>query len=99
MERELWTLLYAVARSLDKPWGRWKYSTADILGVYLWAAVNDRPMSWAINKTNWPDDLCPRCPPSQATLSRRMRRAEVQQLMMEIEQTCYGGLLPVDLHD
>jgi hypothetical protein len=86
MERELWTLLYGMARKLGKPWGRWKYSTSDILGVYLWAVVHDRPMCWALNKGNWPGDLCPEYPPSQATLSRRMRHADVQQLMTEIEQ-------------
>ena len=59
MERELWTLLYAVATKLDKRWGHWKYSTADILVVYFWCVVCDRPMCWGTQKTNWPEDLCP----------------------------------------
>ena len=87
MERELWALLYEVATKLDKPWGCWKYSTADIVGVYFWCVLNDRPMCWSANKANWPDDLCPKCLPPQSTLSRRMRRSDAQQLMTEIEQT------------
>jgi hypothetical protein len=87
MERELWKLLYFVATQLDKPWGHWKYSTADIVVVYLWCVIADRPMCWAVEKGNWPKDLCPPCLPSQATLSRRLRQAETQQLMTQMERT------------
>jgi hypothetical protein len=90
MERELWKLLYVVATKLDKPWGRWKYSTSDIVVVYLWAVVHDRPMSWAVVKAHWPDDLRPICLPSQSQLSRRMRKHDVRQLMMEVEHTWLG---------
>ena len=47
MERELWKALYALAVGLDKPWGYWRYSTAEIVAVYFWAVVHDRPTSWA----------------------------------------------------
>src|ERR1051325_6573814 len=87
MERELWQLLYATAIQLDEKWGAWRYNAADILGVYFWAVVHDRPMSWAVNKAHWPDDLRPKWVPSQSTLSRRMRKDRTQQLMQEIEQT------------
>lgn len=87
MERELWNLLYFAAMKLDKPVGSWKYSTADIVVVYLWCVIYDRPMCWSVEKSNWPEDLCPKCLPSQATLSRRMRRAESQELMTQIERT------------
>ncbi len=87
MERELWTLLYAIATKLDKPWGSWKFSTRDILAVYFWCVVHDRPMTWGVDKANWPPELCPRGLPSQSTLSRRMRHADAQQLMTEIEVT------------
>lgn len=87
MERELWMSLYGIATELDKRFGRWKYSTADIVVVYFWCVVHDRPMCWGVVKANWPADLCPSHLPPQSTLSRRMRRAEAQQLMTEIEQT------------
>ena len=87
MERELWKLLYCIATKLDKRWGRWKYSTSDIVVVYLWSVVNDRPMSWVVVRAHWPDDLRPRVLPTQSTLSRRMRHSDVQQLMTEIEHT------------
>jgi DDE family transposase len=92
MKRELWNfeLLCAIATRLDKKFGCWKYSSADILVVYFWAAVHDQPMCWAVDKLSWPVDLRPECLPSQSTMSRRMRHSDVQQLMTQIEQTWLG---------
>lgn len=87
MERELWKLLYDIATKLDKPWGSWRYSAGDVVVVYFWCVLHDRPMSWGVVKENWPDDLCPRRLPSQSNFSRRMRRSDTEQLMTEIEQT------------
>jgi Transposase DDE domain len=87
MECELWKLLYAIVARLGRKVGSWKFSAADILLVYFWAAIHDRPMYWAVDKRNWPNELCPVRLPSQSTLSRRMRRSEVQQLMTEVENT------------
>jgi hypothetical protein len=60
MERELWKTLYLLAVKFDNPWGHWRYSTAEILAVYFWAVVHDRPTSWAANPAVWPEDLRPR---------------------------------------
>lgn len=87
MERELWISLYGIVRRLDKRWGSWKYSASDIVAVYLWAAVHDRPMSWAVRTEHWPEELRPKHFPSQSTLSRRMRRADARQLMGHVETT------------
>ena len=80
MERELWKLLYWMAVKLDNPWGGWKYSTAEIVGVYLWSVVNDRPMDWSVDQANWPPDLGLRRLPPQSTLSRRMKHSFSQSL-------------------
>lgn len=85
MERELWGLLYAITTKLDNPWGSWKFSTSEILAVYFWCVVNDRPMTWGLAKGNWPPELCPRRLPAQSTLSRRMRRPDAEQLMTATE--------------
>ena len=87
MERELWKSLYRMGLLLDNPWGHWKFSEADILAVYLWAVVHDRPVVWAAAAENWPDELRPAILPSQSTLSRRLRRTSLQQLMSRIEET------------
>jgi hypothetical protein len=90
MERELWNLLYHVVMKLDSQHGDWKYSSGDIVVVYLWAVLHDRPQSWAVLKSNWSLDLCPKHLPSQSCLSRRLRRQEVQQLMTAVEEAWLG---------
>jgi Transposase DDE domain len=86
MERELWRSLYLLAWKLGKPWGSWRYSTAEVLGIYFWAVVHDRPTSWAVDPNEWPDDLRPEWLPSQSTLSRRLRKPETVELMTVVEQ-------------
>jgi hypothetical protein len=86
MERELWRTLYMLALMFDKPWGHWRYSTAEVLGVYFWAVVHDRPTSWATDPIEWPDDLRPTWLPPQSTMSRRLRRPEAVELMTAVEQ-------------
>jgi hypothetical protein len=86
MERELWKILYSLARKLDSPWGNWRYSTADVLMAYFWAVVHDRPTSWAADPKQWPDDLRPAWLPCQSTLSRRLRRPTTVELMTAVEE-------------
>ena len=86
MERELWKALYLLAIGLDKPWGCWRYSTAEIVAVYLWAVVHDRPTSWAADPREWPEDLRPAQLPSQSTLSRRLQHGETVELITAVEQ-------------
>ena len=86
MERELWQALYLLASGLDKRWGRWKYSTAEIVTVYFWAVLHDRPTSWAAQPAEWPADLRPVPLPPQSTLSRRLKQADSVELMTAVEQ-------------
>jgi hypothetical protein len=86
MERELWKVLYLLARKLDNPWGNWRYSTAEIVAVYFWAVVHDRPTSWAVQPSEWPDDLRPAWLPPQSTLSRRLQQPPTVELMTAVEQ-------------
>lgn len=86
MERELWRSLYLLGRKLGNPQGSWRYSTAEVLGVYFWAVVHDRPISWATDPQEWPCDLQPKWLPSQSTMSRRLRKPETVELMTAVEQ-------------
>lgn len=92
MERELWCILYRIVYGLGESFGNWRYSTSDILVVYMWAVVHDRPTVWASDPTNWPDDLRPDDLPSQPTLSRRLRRPDCVLLMTALEQHLIGVL-------
>lgn len=86
MERELWSALYFLARRLDKRWGGWLYSASDILAAYFWAVVHDRPMRWATEPGNWPDELRPDLLPPQERLSRRMHKPETVALLLAVEE-------------
>lgn len=86
MERELWTVLAVLAERLDGSNGRGLFRTSDIVAVYFWAVIHDRPIVWSIDPDNWPRILRPSWLPSQSTMSRRLRSAEVPQLMHAMEQ-------------
>jgi len=87
MERELWMLLYQLARDCDpQPW--WAVTTFDdfeIAAVYLWAVVHDRATSWACDANNWPKGLWQGKLPSQSIMSRRLGTTEVCALLYAIE--------------
>jgi len=78
MERELWRAFKAAAKNHPRTRPRNAvYTDIQIATVYAWAVMNDRPVSWACDRGNWPDRAW-RCPlPDQSTMSRRMRRPKV----------------------
>jgi hypothetical protein len=75
MERELWPLLYQTVRNLAKDFDQ-KYKhipTWMVVLTMLWAAIHDRPISWACQAMNWKTTrLRPPRLPSPATMSRRV---------------------------
>jgi len=87
MERELWSALYKVAKACDPSpfWELVGFRDYEIVGVFLWAVLHDRPVSWACNSPNWPKDLWRAKLPSQSTISRRLRTTEVQHLLGQME--------------
>jgi hypothetical protein len=89
MERELWSVLYQLAKTCDtrRRWSGELWRDYEIVGVYCWAVLHERPISWACAEENWPDGFWPfRDLPSQATLSRRLGTTEVQRLLHVMEQ-------------
>jgi Transposase DDE domain len=75
MECELWNRLYLLVRETAKQWRRPKaqFSDAIIVLVLLWAALHDRPITWACQSTSWAGTrLRPLQLPSDGTMSRRL---------------------------
>jgi Transposase DDE domain len=87
MERELWLVLYKLARECDPApcWELVTFFDHQIVGVFLWAVVHDRPVSWACDPLSWPKGLWKGKLPSQSTLSRRLPTTEVQRLLGTME--------------
>jgi hypothetical protein len=88
MEHQLWKAIVAVLTALDKPRpsARQAFSDEDIVKVYYWAVICDRPTSWATAKEHWPLHLRKRRLPSNATMSRRLRSPSVAALLDALER-------------
>lgn len=89
MERELWNQLYVVVTALDSRFSRGWYRASEIVMVFLWAVVHDRPTSWACRRDNWHGHTPSRLP-SQSTMSKRLRSGPVVALLNRVE-TELGG--------
>jgi hypothetical protein len=57
------------------------YTDQQIAAVYLWAALHDRPVSWACQRRHWPVQAWRRALPDQSTMSRRMRHPAIADLL------------------
>lgn len=95
MERELWLELYRTLASLDgpKPSRRFTFADAQVAGVLFWAALHDRPVSWAADAGNWPAEALAAAGgrvPDQSTMSRRLRTAGVRDLLGRLHARLAG---------
>ena len=74
MEREIWPLLYRYIRATAQGFSQ-KYVQIQpwvLVATMLWAALHDRPVSWACKPKHWSTTkLRPLTIPSQSTMSRR----------------------------
>jgi hypothetical protein len=88
MEHQLWRSIVAVLAEVSKSRKRTvcDFSDEDIVKVFYWSVLHDRPRSWACEPKHWPLWHRRQPLPSQATLSRRLRSASVQSLLNALEQ-------------
>jgi hypothetical protein len=82
MERGFFQAVQRALRPLRRARGRGqRFADADIVLVALWAALHDRPVSWACRRENWPTARHRRRLPDQSTMSRRLRTRPVLALI------------------
>ena len=87
MGLEHWAELSAAMSAVAVGFGRHKrdrHSTALIVRVHTWAALHDRPVSWACEAANWTPRTRPRVLPGQSTMSRRVRRADFEEFQRRV---------------
>lgn len=78
MERELWRWVRWGLRRLPRWWPRGAvYGNREVLAVVLWAALHNRPVSWACRRDAWPMQAWRGRLPDQSTMSRRRRDPRV----------------------
>ncbi len=82
MERELWKILSCAIASLERRFlvENRDHQVGRIVRVYLWAALHDRPVSWACDRRNWSGVKSPHQLPHQSTMSRRLRYADTKRM-------------------
>ena len=94
MERELWPLLYHYVKLTAKGF-RQKYVQMQpwiIVATMLWAALHDRPVSWACNQRNWQTTrLRPLRLPSESTMSRRVDKQSTAVFWHALQQRLRGS--------
>ena len=86
MEHQLWSAILPHLAALDqtpRP-TRHTYSDRDIVAVYLWAVLHDRPQAWACEAPNWPIHRRRRRLPSASSLSKRLRTPSVCALLVAL---------------
>ena len=99
MERQIWRAIVAELKQIDKPKGdsRRRFSSLEIARVILWAALHDRPISWATRRENWPLHEQRRPLPSGSTVSRRSRCPVVKGVLAQLERVAFkpAGAAPL----
>lgn len=97
MERELWPPLYHCLRQAARDFHQKyvHYQPWAVAAVLLWAALHDRPVSWACDPAHWATTrLRPARLPSQPTVSRRLRRAAFDCFLNLLADRLRGAGLP-----
>src|SRR5829696_3550362 len=87
MELERWAELSAAVSAVAAGWERRPkdtHCTAVVVRVYLWAALFDRPVSWACKPGNWRPAARPEVLPDQSTMSRRTRRGDFMAFLERV---------------
>jgi hypothetical protein len=88
VEHQLWLSIVAVLATCNKSRKPtvFDFSDEDIVKVYYWSVIHDRPVIWACNQEHWPPWRRRKALPSSATMSRRLRTRSVQTLLNALEQ-------------
>ena len=97
MELERWAELSAAISAVAVGFRRHKgdqHSTAVIVRVHTWAALHDRPVSWACDPRNWKRSARPAELPDQSTMSRRTRREDFMAFLERVGRRLNGKAKP-----
>lgn len=88
MEGQLWRAIVIVLGQVCKRRKRASeaFSDEEIVRVYYWAVIHDRPIHWACQRKNWPLHARRKALPSDTTMSRRQRSPHVVDLLNAVEQ-------------
>ncbi len=85
MSSHVWRLVYhtlrRVNRRIPKKGRACHYPDTLIVAMYLWAVFHDRPLCWAVDRSNYSSVFRPRRLLSRSQFGRRIRSARCQALL------------------
>ena len=89
MEYQLWKAIVGLLAEFGKP--RFDphedFTAHDIVRIWYWAVLHDRPTTWALQRRHWPPHLRRGLRlPSDGTMSKRLRRPTVVALLTQLEE-------------
>jgi hypothetical protein len=88
MELQLWNTIVQLMKRFckRKPSMYFQFCDLDILKVWFWSVIHDRPITWAVEPRNWPIHLRIKSLPSSTTMSRRLRSRSIRMILAELER-------------
>jgi len=93
MDRNIWKVIaWTVRRHAQRRGGRHTYADADIVLIFFWAVLHDRPICWACRRESWPIWEHRRRLPWPSTMTRRLRSRSVRALIDACEAFARRGL-------
>jgi hypothetical protein len=92
MELQLWNSIVQLLKVYCNPKRSmyFRFCDLDILKVWFWSVIHDRPIAWAVQPRNWPIHLRTRSLPSNTTMSRRLRSKSIRTTLAELEKRTIG---------
>lgn len=94
MEQSQWAVVRRAIRLVTRSFPRLKraaYGDALIAGLYFWATLHDRPMTWAVDPANYNRTFRPRKPvPSVSQLNRRVAAGRFQLILQRVHERLAG---------
>ena len=96
MEHGLWRVITSALKRLPRWWPRGGvYDNRAVLAVLLWAALHERSVHWACQRSSWPVQAWRRRLPNQSTMSRRLRDTRVVEDLNRLLVIIQRGWGPV----
>lgn len=94
MQTRRWPEVYRLVNqtAAELPRGSRRFADRVIVLVVLWAAFSHKPVSWAVERCNWPVWMQRLLPvlPSSTTMSRRLRRDSIRVFLDRLLEKAQG---------
>ena len=90
MDSHTWKVIYQCIRRADRSIPRFgrraRYSDGQIVAMYVWSVMHDRPLCWACNRENYTSRYRPRRLPSVSQFCKRIKTDRCDAILQFIHE-------------